>query len=319
MLYAGNNSSDEDRSRARNEHFRSFEVQLPKPKRASDAAEKTEASIAVLGKCMLFSAQHSAVAVKEAYQRLIRLSPPPRTATNTPTKRIGAIASSLGDPSELVIFSATSNRPQGQDIIERISFPKNQEANDVDIFDLGEGRFQVAYVIDYEVYIQNVHYDFDQQKSIGKNERRKVYTVPQPDLAGKKARSKLRCIRWLSPKHLLLLANKPNRTGVELVVIHLYEEGPGSVVQRKTLPKHVKAATDMDVALLDADMSGAYQIAIAIGAIDVSLSVYTVDYYGDVQDSLSKIHSFNSYDDVRIKSSIYLQNTLILFRFTMCR
>ncbi|CAO2647960.1 Nn.00g088820.m01.CDS01 [Neocucurbitaria sp. VM-36] len=300
ILYAGNNSSEEDRLRARNEHFRSFEVQLPKNKRASGGAEKADATISFLSKSRLFSAPQSAIAAKEAYQRLVRLSPPQRTASNTPTKRIGAVASSLaGDGSnEIVIFSATTTKPQDQDIIERIILPKGQETNDLDILDLGEGRFQVAYVVDHEVYIQDVTYDFGQRKSNGNNERRKVYTVPQPDLAGKKARSKLRCIRWLSPKHLLLLANKPNRTGVELLVLHNYEQGPSGIIQRKTLPKHVKAATDMDVALLDADANGAYQIAVAVGSLDISLILYTVDYHGHAQDSLSKFHSFNSYDNV---------------------
>ena len=49
------------------------------------------------------------------------------------------------------------------------------------------------------------------------------------------------------------------------MLLHLYEEGPGMIALRKVLPKRVKAATDMDVALLDADDEGAYQIAIAVG------------------------------------------------------
>ncbi|KAG9379656.1 hypothetical protein A1F94_010012 [Pyrenophora tritici-repentis] len=64
------------------------------------------------------------------------------------------------------------------------------------------------------------------------------------------------------------------------------------------MPKHVKAATDMDVCLLDADDEGAYQIAIAVGAIDISLTVYTMDYHGPARDSLSSFHSFNKYDNV---------------------
>lgn len=299
ILYAGINSSEEDRSKARNEHFRSFEVQFPKSKVVDKTRVKEDAQIAFLSKTMLFTPPQSALAAKEGYQRLVRLSPPQRAASSTPNRRIGAIASSLaGDENEIVIFSATSNRPQGRDIIQRVALTKGQEANDLDIFDQGEGRFQVAYVLDYEVFIQDVNYDFTQGKSKGKNERRKLYTIPHQDLGEKSGRSKIRCVRWLSPKHLLLLANKPNRTGVDLLVLHLYEEGPGSIILRKTLPKHIKAATDMDVALLDPDSDGAYQIAIAIGAIDISLSVYTMDYYGHAKDSLSGFHSFNSYDNV---------------------
>jgi hypothetical protein len=165
----------------------------------------------------------------------------------------------------------------------------------LDIFTQEEGEFRIAYVTDSNVFVQDVNWDFEQRKTRGKNEHRKLYTIPHVE---KGAKSKLRCVRWLSPTHLLLLKNMPNRTGVELLLIHLYEDGPASVVLRKTLPKHVKAATDMDVSLLDADEDGAYQIAIAVAAIDISLTVYTMDYHGPARDSLSSFHAFNSYDNV---------------------
>ncbi len=297
ILYAGINSSEEERLKAKNDHFRSFEVQLP-TSRDTATSGKSDAKIAFLSKTQILTPPRSSIAANESYQRLVRLSPPPRTSTNTPNKRIGAIASSLaGDENELVIFSATSNLPQAQDIIEKIQFPRGQEANDLDIFDHGDGNFQVAYILDREVLIQDVSYDFGTRKTQGRPERKKVYALPSPSEEGNKSSPKLRCIRWLSPKHLLLLVNKPLRTGVELITLHLYEEGPPSVVMRKTL-KHIKAATDMDVTLLDADADGAYQIAVAIGAINISLSVYTADYYGPEKNSLSSFHSFSTYNNV---------------------
>ena len=78
----------------------------------------------------------------------------------------------------------------------------------------------------------------------------------------------------------------------------MYEEGPGSIVSRKTLPSHVKAATDFDVALLDADSEGAYQVVVAVGGIDVSLSIYTIDYHGPARDSLSQLYKYATYDEV---------------------
>ena len=258
ILYAGIGAKEEDRLNGRNEHFQAFEMQFPKSK-----DEKAEGNIQFLSKTRLFTTPQSTIAKKEGYQRIVKLSPPTRTK-NAPNRRIGAIASGLaGDENEIVIFSATSNKPTDQDVIGRITLYKGQEANDLDIFTQEEGRrFRVAYVTDQDVFIQNVNYDFEQKKTTDTNEHRKVYTIP-PVSSG--SRSKLRCIRWVSPKHLLLLSNKPNRTGVELRLLHLYEEGPGMIALRKTLPKHVKAATDMDVALLDADDKGAYQIAIAVG------------------------------------------------------
>ena len=87
---------------------------------------------------------------------------------------------------------------------------------------------------------------------------------------------------------------------MELLLLHMYEEGPGSIVSRKTLPSHVKAATDFDVALLDADKDGAYQVVVAVGGIDVSLSIYTIDYHGPAQDSLSQLYKYATYDEVSL-------------------
>lgn len=300
ILLAGNGSSVEERLKGQDMHFKAFEVQLPKSK---------PAALSFLSKTQLFTPPKSDVAKKEIYQRILKLSPPPRTPSSTPNKRIGAIASGLaGDENEVVVFSATSTRPQAQDIIKRIKLSGGQEANDLDIWDHGEGQFQIAYCLDGDVYIQDIDYDFAKSKSRTEKERRKVYTVPHPDATASKVRSKLRGIRWLSPKHLLLLANKPNRSGVELLLLHLYEEGPGSIVTRKTLPSHVKAATDFDVALLDADTEGAYQIAVAVGGIDVSLSIYTIDYNGPARDSLSQLYKYAVYDDVHP-----MQMTKVLF------
>lgn len=132
-----------------------------------------------------------------------------------------------------------------------------------------------------------------------------------PQLSG--PRAKLRSLRWLAPGYLLLTSNKPNRSGVELLILHLYEEGLGGISLRKTLPRHIKAATDIDVALLDTDSDGAYQIAIAIGAIDISLNVYTMDYHGTARDSLSGFHAFNSYDNVSERPEFLVVDALTSF------
>ena len=69
---------------------------------------------------------------------------------------------------------------------------------------------------------------------------------------------------------------------------------------RKTLPRHAKAAVGMDVALLDADSDGAYQAVVAVAAIDVSLTILTIDYHGQTRNSLSHFHTFATYYDVGI-------------------
>lgn len=296
ILFAGINDSEQERLAGRNECLKGFEVQFPK--KAED-----QGKVSFLSKTALFTSPTSAGAKKEAYQRVVRLSPPQRTASSSPNKRIGAVASSLaGGENEVVIFAATSNKPENpKDVIERISLHQGQEANDLDILDQGIGTFQVAYCLDHDVHIQKIQYDFTKRRSLNKGDadRTHAYTVPFPDLNQKKGRSKIRCIRWLSPSHILLLSNKPNRTGVELLVLRLYEQGrPGSIILRKAFPRHVQAAVDMDVALLNADEDGAYQAVVAVAAIDVSLTMMTINYRGRNLNTISKFNSFATYYNV---------------------
>jgi len=201
-----------------------------------------------------------------------------------------------------VIFDATSSRPDNpKDVIGRIALHKGQEANDLDIFDSGGSNFLLAYCTDYDVYFQSIRYDFDKKRAAETPRTKKVYSVPFPDVSEKKGRSKIRCVRWLSPSHMLLLANKPNRTGVELWVLKLYDEGPGSVLLRKKLGRHAKAAVDMDVALLDEDAKGRYQAVVAVAAIDVSLEVLTINYNGTADNSMGGFSSFATYWNVSFR------------------
>ncbi|KAF2444662.1 hypothetical protein P171DRAFT_472694 [Karstenula rhodostoma CBS 690.94] len=306
VLFAGINDSEEDRLAGKNECLKGFEVLFPK--KADGQGE-----ISLLSKAALFTPPTSTVAKKEAYQRVVRLSPAQRTAAGTPNRRIGAVASSLaGDENEVVVFSATSNKPENpQDVIQRIALHKGQEANDLDILDQGDGKFQVAYCLDNDVYVQKIRWDFTKRQSLGKADadRTHAYTISLPDVGGKKGRPKIRCIRWLSPSHILLLANKPNRTGAELLVLRLYEEGkPGSIVLRKKFPKHVQAVVDMDVALLNADEDGAYQAVVAVAGIDVSLSVLTINYRGRNLNTTSHFSPFATYYNVH-----ELQMTKVVF------
>jgi prolactin regulatory element-binding protein len=231
---------------------------------------------------------------KEAYQRLIRLSPSKPTAGH---KRIGAITSSLagGNANQLVLFDASVVPPPS---VGQIALPKGGEVNDVDILEPKDGNFKIAYCTDYEVYIKDLHYDFGQKKFLGVPETpRKTFSVPSPDVGPKqKGRPKLRCIRWLSPEHILLLINLPGRTGVELQVLRVPSTPSiGSISTRKRLPSHVVAAVDMDVCWLDKDGAGDYQIVVAVGGVDISLVVLTVDYKAY---ALGSLHQYAVYRDV---------------------
>jgi prolactin regulatory element-binding protein len=217
-------------------------------------------------------------------------------------------ASSLADKeNELVVFSAVSNKPNPTDVIQRIAL-NEKEANDVDILEPTEGSFKIAYCQDYAVYIQDIDYDFEAKRPKSLRSPAKKYEVPQPDTYEKAGRSKLRSIRWLSPSHLLLVVNKPKKSGVQLEVLRIYENGMGSISWRKSLPRSAKAAVDADVARLDSDASGAYQMVVAVATIDVALHFLTVDYHGTAKDSLSNLRPYDVYKDVHP-----LQMTKVVF------
>ncbi|KAF2267939.1 hypothetical protein CC78DRAFT_530364 [Lojkania enalia] len=300
ILFAGINSSEEQRLKDRNDHFRTFEVVFPKNRRTSNATteKKSLGKITLLSKTSLFNPPSTINGKKDTYQRLMRLSPAKRSASGN--KRIGAIASSLaGDDNEIVVFNATTTKPQVPgDIVQRIELQKGHEAEDLDILELEEAKFKLAYSSKHDVYVQDIHYDFGKHRIQGKvRSPEKKYTVPYPDVFEKKGRFDIRFIRWLSPSHLLLLANLPRRTGVELQVLRLYGDTMGSITLRKRLPKHVNAATGMDVAILDSDAEGSNQIIVAVGGADMSLSIFTIDYDG-MSRTLSTLHSYATYREV---------------------
>ncbi|KAJ9642980.1 hypothetical protein H2199_004502 [Coniosporium tulheliwenetii] len=323
ITFAGINSSEKDRLAGRNEHFRSFMVEYP-PKKAvgtepQATAEKTpEGRITFHGKTSLFKPPKGTAARKEAYQRVLRLSPAKKSSSGS--KRIGAAASSFSAPNEVVIFDATSSAPSSADIMERIELPENAEANDIDFIEQGDGYFLVGYVTDDAVRTLPVSYDFtSHERKTPSIDPRTIYTVPFPDVFETPGRSKLRALRFLTPNHILLLSNLPNRKGAELSILRLYQSGgPGTVMLRKRLPNHVKAAIGMDVCLLDADPStGERQIVVAVAGQDISVCVYTLDYRGSAKDSISHFHKVTVLKDHLRLCTTSLGNTVVVDTFTL--
>jgi prolactin regulatory element-binding protein len=293
IAYAGINSSDDAREANKNEHFRSFIIDYPK-KGSSDKDKGPQGKIAQGGKSRLFTPPTKSPGKKDAYQRILRLSRPKQAATGG--RRIGAIASSLaGDENEVVVFNATVALPQASDVIQRITPHNGVEANDIDIIETDSGEFLVAYCTDQEVYLSEIQYDFTKRKQRqAPKDPKIIYRVPAPDVFESPARLKLRSVRFLSPTHLLLLANLPNKSGVELQVLRLYSRHSiGTISSRKRLPGHVKAAVDLDVCDLNADDSGARQVAIAVAGADVSISVYTIEYHGSSRDCFGSLKLYH--------------------------
>ena len=277
IAFAGINSSTADQKAGRNEHLRSFELQYPPRRKAgSDPVEKVGAETepgdktTALGRVSLFTP--STAATKETYQRVLRLSP----ANTDSSYRLGAVATSLEPDGEIVLFDAGQKEPTSQNVQRRIRLEKGQEAGDVDIIAI-EREHLVAYCTDYEVYITRVA----SSKETAHAEPILVCGTPHPDaFASTKARPKFRSLRFLQPNLLLLLRNKVNRGGAELIALELpSSRSLGTVILCKNLHKAIKAATALSVCQLPASVpSENVQNVIGVAGQDNSITIFTVDH-----------------------------------------
>ena len=295
IAFAGINSSEKDRQNGKNEHLRSFEVKYPPRKRQRISKENEEekikdteqhGQITFLAKTALF--KPTAHTPSETYQRVMRLSPVVRR--DVPNKRIGVIASDLApDNEEIVVFNATTSNPRDSDVISRMPLPKTDRAMDIDIQELEERCFRVAYCTNYSVYLKELSYDFALKKGATGNENTRVYSLPMSN-----QRPKLRSLRFLTEEFILILADLPGR-GAELSILRLHGSTNGSVTLRKTLSTK---AVGFDVCPLDADLStGDRQFVVAIGGSDNSIQIFTLDLDARKR-ALSTFRKFTTVKDV---------------------
>ncbi len=303
VTFAGINSSAAEQKAGKNEHLRSFLIQYP-PRRQKgaelrpdgDTKEQEQGRISPIGKTSLFKA--SRTNDPEMYQRKLRLSPAqPRKSGS---KRIGAVASSLGLQGQIVVFNATTPTPGVSDVIQRIDTPTDSEAADIDIAEPSEGDFLLAYCTDDEVLISRIEHDFSNAKSTNKSPSiRRVHAIPSPTGSEKVPRTKIRALRFLTERYLLLLCNLPNRSGSELLILQLYPTGPGSIMLRKRLPNRIKTAVGLDVCALDADPeTGERQYVVAVAGQDVSIEVLVIDYRGHKSEMLSTFRTVSTFRNV---------------------
>lgn len=280
--FAGINSSTAEQQRGNNEHLRSFLLEYPARRKTGvdvEASEKEKTTkytgeTKALGKASLFTP--SAAKTKETFQRVLRLSK--KRKDNGP--RLGAVATGLAPVGEIVFFAADTSRPATNDIKGRIKLEENQEAADVDVVGLEgddgqqEDKFRVAYCTDYEVYVTDVDYS---KKDNGTRQSIQNIHGTHPDaFASNKARPKFRCLRFITPTLLLLLQNKVNGKGAELLLLEI----SGVITLRKSLHKKIKSATALSVALLPtASYSQIDQHAIAVAGADTSITILTVDRF----------------------------------------
>ena len=274
--YVGINSSQAEQEAGKNEHLRSFRLYHPPRKAEKEEKQETgkpaqtSGKTEALGKTSFF--KPSTAARKETYQRITRL-PPPRKSQS---QQIAAIATGLAPESEIVLFRAVS-APQKSDEVARISLEK-KEAADLDLTHLGEesSDYILAFCTDTEVYTQKISND----KADSEETPMFAYGVPPPDASARSpARPKFRSMRFLSPRHILLLQNLPQRSGAELLILKLCGDGSlGQVTLQKRLSSMTKAAVGLDICCLSKSPAGEFQVVAAIAGQSGSIEIFTLEY-----------------------------------------
>jgi len=301
LAYAGINGSVKDQEAGKNEHFRSFRVPLPakrkKEKDTSDA-EPPAAHVAPTQPLARTAIFRAATGPKnDCYQRVLRLSPPTYADGTEPTieekpaqlaprliRRVATIASGLATQNEVITLPVTET-PSATQAISRTNLEKD-EANDADLvgIDTTGTSFALAYATDHELFLQQL----GDQKGTVKSDPVKVYETQ----SGPKGRSKIRALRFLSSRHLLLLQNRQNKSGAELIVLKISKDFAAVQQMLVKYLKNLKQAVGLDTCALSKGQDGSQQFVIAIAGQDSSVQIHTLDYIAG-----EGIKSFKQYAD----------------------
>ncbi|EXJ62664.1 hypothetical protein A1O7_03102 [Cladophialophora yegresii CBS 114405] len=298
--FAGINSSVADHKAGKNEHLRSFRIRLPARKRKADGsavdggAEKPLISAQAtqvtqsLGRTALFK---SKVDTKnETYQRVLRFSPTQKSGE----PRLAAIASGLGPTNEIVVFHPRP-QPSQDNVVSRVDLD-TKEAEDLDLApNEGEkGGYVLAYCTNDEVFMQQLPITSTPEAPTSLFRAAEISTNLPPS-----QRPKFRAIRFLTPRLLLLLRNRPQRSGADLLVLRVSKDcSQARIVLRKQVNKSLKAAVGLDVAPLN-EVEGERQFVMAVGGIpgeNSAIEVLALDYSRDA--GLGTFRSFTYLKDV---------------------
>ena len=273
IAYGGINSSPSDQHNGRNEHLRSFRIDLPRKRKADEgpAEEKQEDEVAgtteALGRAQFFACGPKS----ETYQRVVRMSP----AGDGSKPRITAIATGLAQANEVVLLKVGPAPGHGNEIA-RLDLG-DKEAVDLDFAPAGakeeHAEYTMAYCSEYDVSL----YRLSAGSAGVRTQTRVVYSTPEGSQNAKRPR--FRALRFLSPKHILLLQNLPDRKGVELLILKRHKDGTSAVVSlKKRLGKAMKTATGLDVCILSESSTGNRQILVAVAGNNNTIEILYLEF-----------------------------------------
>ncbi|KAJ2905200.1 hypothetical protein MKZ38_006106 [Zalerion maritima] len=312
-LYAGVNSSPTSIEKGKNEHLRTISVEVASrssstssgsssstkyPKKSSTGSSSSSIGSTItaplrtpkvteVARTSLFEAKD-----KDAYQRLLRLPPPPTSGSTL----VGAAASGFSSDPEISLFeTGSSTSGPGAAVRPRGRLALDRDAMDLDVIQTADDTYQLAHCDDHELYLFTVakasHSNTASLASPTSSGPECVYTIPHDQSSGSpdaKVRPAFRSIRYLTSSFLLAVANLPRRQGVVLQGLRLPED-PGKTrrmarlsVSRR-LPKAVSQATGLAVRNLSppstpGSSTGDTQFLIAVAGHDASISLFTLDH-----------------------------------------
>lgn len=283
VAYAGINSSAKDQAAGTNEHFRSFKIPLPaRRKKNTDDPAPPAATVAPTQALARYAIFRDAAGPKnECYQRILRLSPPViETAMNEKSgeqthvlkRRIATIASGLATHNEVVTFPV-ADHTSPLVVFSRIALEKS-EASDVDLINIDDAGSShvLAYATDTELYLQQLSESKDTINSDSTSTP--IYETTK----GPAGRSKIRAIRFLTPRYILLLQNRHNRAGVELVILRLSKDFAQAQQTLVKYVKNMKQAVGLDTSTLSKGQDGTQQFVVAVAGQDSSMQIFTLDW-----------------------------------------
>ncbi|KAL2018811.1 hypothetical protein VTK56DRAFT_369 [Thermocarpiscus australiensis] len=295
LFYAGINSTEEDIKKGKNEHFRVFAADLPSKNKAGAGGPK----ITELSRSALFSSTDI-----EVYQRLLRISPP-----YPGLSQVGAVATGTTGRSkdaQIAIFDIPSSGSNSPAPKLRGKLELAKEAMDLDVIQISDDEYQLVYCDDYDIYTMNLG-------KTNANGPQCVFTMPQDESTGAKARPSFRCIRYLTPTFVLAVTNLPKASGVVLHGFRLPRpsdqgkegsEGRARLAISAHLPKTVGRATGMAVRKLSppatpSTRQGDTQFAIAVTGQDSSITLFSLEHQTMADINLiANLHPVTTLKDV---------------------
>ena len=313
VLFAGVNSSPADVSKGKNEHLRKFSVDTPSRRSPSSSTTLASAAASSLASPKVTEVARTSLFQtrdKDAYQRLLRLAPPPAAG---PTL-VGAAASAFAHDPEIAVFeTGSSTSSKGAAVHPRGRLALEREAMDLDVIQTADNTYQLVHCDKYDLHLFTVA-KADESNAASLSSPLTcgpecVYTMPHDTSSGSpdpNLRPSFRSIRYLNSGFLLAVANIPRRQGAIIQGFRLpppltsfggkntdnetesrstsdQSARKARLAVSRRLPKSVTQATGLAVRNLNppanaASCSGDTQFVIAVAGHDASISLYTLDH-----------------------------------------